>query len=261
MEPPQDYSAITELPGAALTPEQYSRFIQRYALAAEHAQGRRVLEVACGAAGGLAYLAGRAAGAAGLDYTGAVLQQARARLPGLPLVQGDAQRLPFANAHFDLLLCFEAIYYLRDQAAFLAESRRVLAPGGLLLVCQTNPSWPDFVPGALSAHYPSAPELYQMLRAAGFARVRLYGGLPLDNTPPRQRLVQRVRRAVVQSGLLPLIRPLAGPLLRLAHGELVPLPAVLDAEAVAAARAEPLTPVASGHLDRAHRVLYALAWV
>src|SRR5690606_34061985 len=109
----RDYTTITELPGAGLTPEQYSRFIQRYALAAGQAQGRRVLEVACGSGSGLTYLAERAAGVVGLDYAGPVLQQARERSTP-PLVQGDAHNLPFDAARFDLLLCFEAIYYLCD---------------------------------------------------------------------------------------------------------------------------------------------------
>jgi ubiquinone/menaquinone biosynthesis C-methylase UbiE len=255
----RDYTAITELPGAGLTPEQYSRFVQRYALAATHAQGRRVLEVACGAGSGLAYLAERAASVMGLDYTGPVLQQVRAHLPTLPLVQGDAQCLPFAPARFDLVVCFEAIYYLRHPHAFLAESRRVLAVGGLLLICQTNPDWPGFVPGALSVHYPSGPELVHALDAAGFAYTQLVGGLPVAETTPRQRVIQRVRRGVLQSGLLPLLRPLAAPLLRLAYGPPIRLPALLDAATAAAGSALPLTPLPSDRPDRAHQVLYALA--
>lgn len=254
-----DYTAITELPGAGLTPEQYSRFVQRYALAAGLAKGRRVLEVACGAGSGLSYLARRAATAVGLDYTAPVLRQAQANAP-LPLVQGDAHRLPFGSACFDLILCFEAIYYLDDFTSLLAESHAVLAPGGLLLICQTNPDWPGFVPGALSVHYPRGPELAHALNVAGFERVQLYGGMPVVAATRRQQIAQRLRRSVLRSGLLPLLRPVAAPLLRLAYGAPIPLPAVLDAQTVAAGGVLPLTPLPPGQVDRTHQVLYALAW-
>ncbi len=254
-----DYTAITELPGAGLTPEQYRRFAQRYALAAGLAKGRRVLEVACGAGSGLSYLSGRAAATVGLDYAAPVLQQAKA-ISTLPLVQGDAHRLPFGSACFDLILCFEAIYYLCDFTWLLADSRTVLAPGGLLLICQTNPNWPGFVPGALSYHYPSGPELAHALRAAGFERVQLYGGLPVVEASRRQQIAQRIRRSALRSGLLPLLRPVAAPLLRLAYGAPTPLPAVLNAQTVAAGGGLPLTPLPSSQPDRTHQVLYALAW-
>jgi SAM-dependent methyltransferase len=259
----RDYTSITELPGSLLTPEQFSRFAHRYAFAAGLAPGARVLEVACGSGSGLPYLAERAAQVVGMDYTEGVLQPARRRLAAtLPLVCGDAQHLPFAAQSIEMLLCFEAIYYLADQDAFLAESCRVLGPGGMLVISLTNPDWPDFVPGAMSTHYPSGPELYRRLRCAGFAQVQLYGALPVSVAGGQQRLLHRLRRLLDRSGLLPLIRPLAARLMRLGYGELIPLPAALDTVTVARAVAGlRLTPLPIDTPDRVHRVLYAFAKV
>jgi ubiquinone/menaquinone biosynthesis C-methylase UbiE len=258
-----DYTAITELPGSLLTHEQFTRFAHRYALAAGLARVARVLEVACGAGGGLSYVAERAAQMVGLDYTARVLYQARRRLHAtIPLLCGDAQRLPFAAGSFDLIFCFEAIYYLADAQAFLAESWRVLAPGGTLVVCLTNAEWPDFVPGALSTYYPTGPELARSLDRAGFRQVRLYGALPVSATGGQQRMVQRLRRILLGAGLGPLLRPMAAPLRRVGYGELIALPATLDTATVAGAVAGLLlTPIARDAPDRVHRVLYALAWV
>jgi len=256
-----DYTAITELPGAALNRVQFARFAHRYAHGAALGRDRRVLEVACGAGSGLGYVARSAAGVVGLDYTAAVLQQARAHLgAGIPLVRGDARRLPFADAAFDLVLCFEAIYYLGDYAALLRESARVLAAGGDLLLCQSNPDWPDFVPGDLSAHYPTVPELAAALARAGFDRVELSGILPTTAGPDTRGALHRLRRMALRSGIVPRRGPVAGLLKRLAYRDLVPLPATLTPAAVeAAASAVTLTPLAPDQPDRVQRVFYARA--
>lgn len=49
-------------------------------------------------------------------------------------VQGDVQRLPVRDGVFDMIVCFNVLEHLPNPAAALDEMRRVLAPGGLLLV-------------------------------------------------------------------------------------------------------------------------------
>ncbi len=259
----QDYTTITELPGSLLTAEQQSRFLHRYALARLWARGAHVLEVACGAGSGLGIWQGEPSQRViGLDFTGAVLQVAQQAHGGaLPLVQGDAQRLPVAAACVDTLLCFEALYYLADAGAFAREARRILRPGGLLLIGQSNPGWPGFVPGPLTTHYQTAPELVSLLRRAGFDTVRLYGAFPAARQGARDRAVRRARRLVLRLGLLPTHGPLADRLKRLSYGTLMPLPPALpppDAHAQAAALAR-LSPLAPDRPDTLHRVLYACA--
>jgi SAM-dependent methyltransferase len=255
----RDFSAITETPGALLTPDQRIRMAQRYGVAARLAEQQRVLEVACGAGSGLGYLARYARGVVGLDYSAPVLTLAQTHYcDRVPLVQSDAQRLPFAAACFDVVLSFEAVYYLPDAAAFWRESRRVLAPGGQLLVCLSNPDWPHFVPGPLTTHYPSAPELAEALRVAGYREVELFGGLP--DAGGRRGWVNRLRKLALQTGLAARLGPFAQLAKRAAHGELTPLPRELDAYTVAAwqGNAAP-APLPADRSDRVHRVLYAQA--
>ncbi len=259
----QDFTAITETPGTLLSPDQRTRKAQRYGRAADLAGNRRVLEVACGAGSGLGHLARSARAVVGLDYTAPVLALAqshyRGRAQDAPaLVQGDAQRLPFATASFDLVISFEAIYYLPDQAAFWRESRRVLTPGGELLVCLSNPDWPHFVPGPLTTHYPPAPALVQAMQAAGYRQVELFGGLP--ETGGRRRWVNRLRKLALQSGLAARLGSWADLLKRASHGELTPLPPELDAATIAAwAGDAAVVPLPTDRPDRVHRVLYAQA--
>lgn len=257
--PPYDYTSITEVPAGLLTPDQMRRFAHRYGYAQRLARGKRLLEVACGAGGGLDYLSQEAAQVVGLDFTGSVLAQARIHSQA-PLVQGDAQWLPFATGHFDLVICFEASYYLEDYRLFLAECQRVLAPGGRVLACQSNPDWPNFVPGALTTRYPSGPELASSLMQAGFHDVKLWGTLPITTAGPRQRLVNKLRRWVTKSGLLPWLGPLTPVLQRVSYGQLQPLPAAIDAQWVAAWQSDlELTPLSPDYADCVHRVLYAEA--
>jgi len=74
----------------------------------------------------------------GVDLSGGMLEVASARAAGVQhrvaLVHSDAQRLPFADATFDTIVCTLALCAIPDQAAAVAEMHRVLAPGGRLLL-------------------------------------------------------------------------------------------------------------------------------
>lgn len=251
-----DYTTITELPTSLLSPDQIHRFAHRYAYAHRLAEGRRVLEVACGSASGLDYVAQGAAQVVGLDYTSGVLYFAR-QDTHMPLVQADAQQIPIVAASFDLVLCFEAIYYLEDYRAFLAECRRVLAPGGTLLICHSNPDWPNFAPGPLTTHYPDLPELAASLTRVGFHNIQCYGTLPITTTGTRQRIINTLRKWVVKSGILPWLGPLRTVLQQLSYGHLYPLPATIDAEWISTWQSDlALTPLCATQRDKIYRVHY-----
>jgi ubiquinone/menaquinone biosynthesis C-methylase UbiE len=251
-----DYTSITELPASLLTPDQMRRFAHRYGYAQTLARGKHVLEVACGAGNALNYLATSAEQVVGLDTTGGVLISAQQN-SAVPLAQSDAQSLPFAAEQFDLLLCFEAIYYLEEYRRFLNESQRVLRAGGRLLVCQSNPDWPNFAPGALTTYYPRLPELATSMTQAGFHDLKCYGMLPITATPARQKVVNALRWWVMKLGILPWLGPLKSLLQRMSYGQLYPLPPAIDAQWVTTWQADlSLTPLSPTQPDRVHRVVY-----
>jgi len=110
--------------------------------------GERVLDVASGS-GDLASAFARRAGPGGevwlTDINRAMLARGRDRLldegRALPLAQCDAERLPFPADHFD---CVSVAFGLRNMThkdAALAEMRRVLKPGGRLLVLEFSHVW------------------------------------------------------------------------------------------------------------------------
>lgn len=115
-------------------------------------RGRDVLEVGCGAAQGARWLVGQGARVVGVDVSLGQLRTAREldRRTGVvvrDLVQADAQRLPFRDARFDLVVsAFGAIPFVADSAGALREVARVLRPGGRLVFSTTHPvrwAFPD----------------------------------------------------------------------------------------------------------------------
>jgi len=106
--------------------------------------GRRVLEVGCGAAQCSRWLLGHGAHPVASDLSGGQLAQARVLNTRtgvvVPLVQADAQRLPFADASFDLACsAYGAVPFVADSAAVMREVARVLRPGGRWVFSTTHP--------------------------------------------------------------------------------------------------------------------------
>jgi ubiquinone/menaquinone biosynthesis C-methylase UbiE len=137
----------------------------------------RVLDAGCGTGGLLAALCRRRPDlmAIGIEWAGAAARRA-ADKSGAAIVRGSVNALPFADASFDAavsadVLCHAAV----DPDRALAELRRVLRPGGLLVLNMPAYAW------LLSAHdrrvhnarRQSAGQTARMLAAAGFARVRV----------------------------------------------------------------------------------------
>lgn len=100
--------------------------------------GHKVLDIAVGT-GLLAREAKAVLGGSGLvvglDASFGMLAQARLSL-NLPLVQGKAEALPFADASFDMVTMGYALRHIADFASAFAEFRRVLKPGGQVLLLE-----------------------------------------------------------------------------------------------------------------------------
>lgn len=231
--PAPRFEDVTETGGIPVTGEAADMIYTRYHVAACAAAGRRVLELGCAAGHGLGLLARRAASVIGADYSPALLAQARPRFAGrVPLVRLTAESLPFPDASFDLVLCFEASYYVPDMDRAFREIARVLASGGEVLFVNANPERPDFIASPFSVHYHTADEFRAALDASGL-QARVEGAFPVEAAAAggRTRLlgiaVSAVRRILGALGLVP--RTLRGRarFKRLVFGRLRELPAEL----------------------------------
>lgn len=170
MPTPPRFEDITETVGVPLSPEGASMLSTRYGWASGMATGRRVLELGCGGGQGLGLLARSASKVVGGDYSAPLLAIARRTYGSrIPLARLSAERLPFADKTFDLVLLFEASYYIPDLNAAFTEMARVLAPGGSILVVNANPERPDFIRSPHSHHYHSADEFRSAFGSLGMS--------------------------------------------------------------------------------------------
>ncbi|GAA4897015.1 methyltransferase family protein [Stackebrandtia albiflava] len=113
----------------------------------------------------------------GVDFSPAMLERAEARAAALGLEvelrQADAQRLPFEDRRFDTVVCTLSLCGIPDRAAAIGEMRRVLRPGGrLLLLDHIGSSWPPvwLVQRLLEAVTVRAAGEYQTRRQLGAVR-------------------------------------------------------------------------------------------
>jgi 2-polyprenyl-3-methyl-5-hydroxy-6-metoxy-1,4-benzoquinol methylase len=167
--------AVDGLSGAKLMAEHKAR----YAFAARHAAGRRVLDVACGSGYGAAML--REAGAAeviGVDCDAGALEWARRRYggDGVNFLQGDACAPPVAG-RFGLIVSFETIEHLERPEAFLAACAGLLARDGLFVVSTPYPRRPnaDGTPRNPFHRQEWRTEEFAALLGRHFGEVVLYG--------------------------------------------------------------------------------------
>jgi len=76
-----------------------------------------------------------------IDISLQMAKLARERLRDTGLVVGDAEELPFRRGSFDTVIGSELFYYLANPRNFLSEVRRVLAPGGKIVLLWGNPTF------------------------------------------------------------------------------------------------------------------------
>ena len=155
--------------------------------------GERVLDVACGS-GVVARLAAQLVGSsgtiAGLDINPGMLAVARSTTPpgmAIDWHEASAEAMPLPDASFDAVLCQMGLQFVPDKHAALSEMRRVLAPGGRLVLNVPGPTPQLFVimANALARHISSeaagfvnqvfslhnTAELQNLITGAGFSDV------------------------------------------------------------------------------------------
>jgi demethylmenaquinone methyltransferase / 2-methoxy-6-polyprenyl-1,4-benzoquinol methylase len=189
--------------GAVMSFGQDPRWRAAMVDAVDPQPGQRILDVATGTGMVARALARRGASVTALDQSEAMLSVARAREhSGVTFVQGEAERLPFADASFDALTFTYLLRYVDDPAQTMRELARVVAPGGRIGMVEfgvpgnpglaslwrvhtraglpligrlLSPAWYEvgrFLGPSIEQFHAAHPDLAQLWRAAGIADVR-----------------------------------------------------------------------------------------
>jgi SAM-dependent methyltransferase len=153
--------------------------------------GDRALDNGCGDGRFTGLLAEAGAEPTGVDVADAALRRARAAHPGIRFVRTPMEGpLPFDDGAFDLVWASEVIEHVPDTARWLSEIRRVLRPGGRLLLTTPNHPRLAILIGGLERyadplsdhlHLYTRRSLRQLLEEFDFGQIalRAAGGPPL----------------------------------------------------------------------------------
>ena len=226
----KDYTIITELPNTKIPIEQLQRFYQRYKFAQGFCAGKRVLEVACGGGQGLQLLKNNSSFVVGGDLTAPNVKQAHAANRSCSCVETlvfDSQKLPLKKASFDVIIVFEAIYYFDDLEAFMSECKRVLSPGGVLIVSSANREWDDFNPSPFSVQYYSAQELHQLFSRHKLPTQVFTSFLISENKGIKDTIVSTIKKTAMRLNLMPKSMKYKALFKKLFIGSLVDFPPVI----------------------------------
>jgi ubiquinone/menaquinone biosynthesis C-methylase UbiE len=97
-------------------------------------KAKQVLEVGCGTGRWLVSMQSIAQHVFGVDLSPGMLLEAGRKSRGFHLNGGSAEKLPYQGQSFDLVFCINALHHFDDPRGFIAEVRRLLKPGGSLII-------------------------------------------------------------------------------------------------------------------------------
>jgi ubiquinone/menaquinone biosynthesis C-methylase UbiE len=204
-----------------------ARFVEALLDAAGVNAGMKVLDVCCGTGLVTAAAAARGARTNGLDFSSAMLKQARQSHPELQFDEGDAAALPYADRCFDAVVSNFGIHHVPRPGKALADARRVLRPGGRIAFTTwaapaENIAW-RLLFDAIRDHgdrdaaktppsggnLGSAAAVLQLLRDAGFADARAEPVCREWRVADPRDLVAALSRGTVRTAALIAAQPAA----------------------------------------------------
>jgi len=250
------YLEVTELAGDGITAEQLKRLCNRYYWAEEFCKGKDVLEVACGSGPGLGYLSTISKSLVAGDISPEILKIARNHYKdSIDIRQFDACLMPFADAFFDVIIIFEAIYYLPEIEKFINECKRVLRRGGTLLIATANKDLYDFTPSPYSNAYYGVVELSKLLERHGFEST-FYGGTSTKDLSHKQKVIRPLKKIASKMKLIPKTMHGKKWLKKIIFGQLIPMPTEINASTTVY---ESCIAIKSGKADTTHKVIFCAA--
>lgn len=172
-----------EYTGERFVPEQQGAIelehLHRYLCAADLGVQKDVLDIASGEGYGSAILAAVARTTIGVDISEEAVRHAQQKYQrgNLEYRIGSAAKIPLADASVDVVVSFETIEHHDQHDAMMSEIKRVLRPGGLLVMSSPDKRVYSDIPGFSNPYHAKelTREEFESLTKASFANVSIYG--------------------------------------------------------------------------------------
>ena len=162
--------------------------------AVDAAPGERVLDIAAGTGTSSEPYADRGVQVVPADFSHGMLAEGYRRRPDLPFTAADAMRLPFVDDAFDVVTMSFGLRNVADPGAALREFRRVVRPGGRLVVCEfSRPVVPVFSTVYRNYLMRALPQVAR--RVSSNPESYVYLAESIRAWPPQRELAEQVRAA------------------------------------------------------------------
>ena len=223
-----NFTEVTEIANTLVSKEQLDRIRTRYLWASKFCSSKDVIEIACGTGQGLNLIIDVSNSVKAGDISEEMIAMAKETYfdSNISFSVIDAHRLPYNDKSADVIIFFEALYYLVDMPQFINELKRVLRRNGELLISTANRDLFDFNPSPYSNKYYGAKELNELFTSSGF-KVELFGDVSVKDILFIQKIFRLIKYFAVKLKLIPITMIGKKLLKRLVFGKLVKMPTKL----------------------------------
>ena len=151
--------------------------LHRYVFARDYVHGKDVLDIACGEGYGSHILSGVAASVTGVDISPEVIEHARKRYGDkIAFNLGSCTTIPLSSGSVDVVVSYETLEHITEHDAMLKEVRRVLRPGGTLIISTPDTLHYSILPGFKNDYHVRelSKEQFRELIASYFSRFQVF---------------------------------------------------------------------------------------
>jgi len=167
-----------------------------------------ILDMGCGTGNYTAALQQVTRGVIGIDISGGMIEQARAKFPALQFICGDVTRLPFGSQTFGAAFAVQVLHHIKEKKPSLTETYRVVRNGAWIAIhaCshrQMRAFWfYHYFPKGLEAdlaRMPDSREIASLLYRAGFSDIGIeicYSDVVVADETPQRYLDKNYRDSI-----------------------------------------------------------------